>query len=274
MFIFLSKFLPPLIYPLNLAVLLITLSVFVRRKVRLQRVLLILGLVILLVASNRFVATGLIRELENRISPAPEIARLSPTRLDTPVSPVIVLLGGGTESFTPPRSMVELNSAGDRVLFAVQLYRLGYGPKILVTGGNLDWSSNTQSPAEDMAALLQFLGVPNEDIWLEGESRNTYENAVYSYQLLKDKGIHQIILVTSAQHMPRSVGLFAKQGLEILPAPADYNLTEQNWQQIIHPRGVNILLNLLPSASNLEMTTGALKEYLGMLVYRLRGWMD
>lgn len=273
MFVFLSKILPPFIYPLGLAMLVILAATFLGHKVRLQRILLGLGFLILLLGSNRMVAAGLVHALETHHQPATEIANLSLTRRDTPLAPVIVLLGGGTESFTPPRPMVEVNGAGDRVLYAVQLYRLGYAPNILVTGGNLDWSPDIQSPAEDMAALLIFLGVPQEDIWLEGESRNTYENAVFSQQILSREGINKIILVTSAQHMPRSVGLFAYQGLEVLPAPADYNLTEKDWQQITHPQGVNILLNLLPSASNLEATTRSLKEFLGMLVYRLRGWM-
>jgi uncharacterized SAM-binding protein YcdF (DUF218 family) len=169
--------------------------------------------------------------------------------------------------------MVEINGAGDRVLYAVQLYRLGFAPKILVTGGNIDWLSSGPSPAEDMQALLLFLGVPAEDIWLEGESRNTYENAPYSRQILDAKGIDQIILVTSAQHMPRSVGLFEKQGLEVLPAPADFSLTEAEWLKITRPAPVDFIFNLLPGVSNLNATTSALKEFLGMFIYRLRGWM-
>ena len=273
MFVFLSKFLPPFIYPLGLVVLLNLAALYTARKVRLQRFLLILALLILLLGSNRMVASGLVHALETQIQPVPEIANLASSRLVTPLAPVIVLLGGGTETFSPPRPMVEINGAGDRVLYAVQLYRLGYAPKILVTGGNLDWSPETQSPAEDMAALLLFLGVPQEDIWLEGESRNTYENAVLSQQVLSEKGIDQIILVTSAQHMPRSIGLFTRQGLEVFPAPADFSLTEKDWQTIIHPQGVELIFNLLPGAGNLQAATNALKEYLGMLVYRLRGWM-
>jgi uncharacterized SAM-binding protein YcdF (DUF218 family) len=274
MFVFLSKFLPPFFYPLGLAVIFILCAIFLKHKPRLQRIVLILALVVLLISSNRLVAAGLVRLLESQVPPAAELASLPAAPLREPLAPVIVLLGGGTESFSAPRGMVEVNGAGDRVLHALRLYRLGVAPKILVTGGNLDWSAESRSPAQDMADLLTFLGVPEQDIWLEGESRNTYENALYSQEILQAKGIQRIILVTSAQHMPRSLGLFAAQGLEVLPAPADFNLTDSAWQQVLHPRGVDFVFNLLPSASSLETTTNALKEYLGMLVYRLRGWMD
>lgn len=273
MFIFLSKLLPPFFYPLGLAILLIAAALFLWRKVRLQRILLILALLILFLGSNRLVAAGLVRGLEYQYQPLPEITQHPETKRAAPLAPVIVLLGGGTESHTPPRPMVEVNGAGDRVLYAVQLYRLGYAPKILVTGGNIEWMSSGPSPAEDMAELLHFMGVPQEDIWLEGESRNTYENAVYTREILEPKGIHSIILVTSAQHMPRSVGLFAKQGFEVLPAPADFSVTETEWEKIAHPKPIDLLFNLLPGISNLSATTNSLKEYLGMFIYRLRGWM-
>ena len=274
MFVFLSKFLPPFFYPLGLVVLFVLGALLFRRKPRLQRLLLALALAVLLISSNRMVAAGLVRMLESQVPPAAELANLPETPRQEPLAPVIVLLGGGTESFSAPRGMVEVNGAGDRVLYALKLYQLGAAPKILVTGGNLDWSAESRSPAQDMADLLIFLGMPEQDIWLEGESRNTYENALYSQEILQAKGIRRIILVTSAQHMPRSQGLFSAQGLEVLPAPADFNLTDSAWQEILHPQGIDFVFNLLPSTSSLQTTTTALKEYLGMLVYRLRGWMD
>lgn len=273
MFVFLSKFLPPLVYPLGLVILLIVAALLLGQRPQYQRLALALALGLLLLSSNRLAAAALVRGLEYRHLPPPEIAQAPAAGRSEPLAPVIVLLGGGTDSFSPPRPMVELNGAGDRVLYAAQLYRLGYAPRLLVTGGNINWMTNGRSPAEDMRDLLIFLGVPVEAIWLESESQNTYENALYTRQLLAADGIDRIILVTSAQHMPRSVGLFVKQGFEVLPAPADFTLTEEEWQRLVHPQFVDIIFNLLPGAGHLATFTSALKEYLGIFVYWLRGWL-
>jgi uncharacterized SAM-binding protein YcdF (DUF218 family) len=168
---------------------------------------------------------------------------------------------------------VEVNGAGDRVLYAAWLYRQGKAPYVLLTGGRIAWLGTGDSPAGDMASLLELMGVPPDAIWLESESRNTYENAVNSRQILEAKGIQRILLVTSAMHMPRSVALFRKQGLEVIPAPTDFSITQENWDQLVHGNAANWFLNLAPQAGNLATTTEALKEYLGMFIYHLQGWL-
>ncbi|MEW6716668.1 MAG: YdcF family protein [Chloroflexota bacterium] len=263
MFLFLSKFLPLLVYPIGLTSILIILALVLHKRHRWQRTLLIFALTILWLGGNRWVAFSLVRSLEWRYLPPTEI----------PAAEAIVVLGGGTEASLAPRSTVEVNGAGDRVLYAAWLYHQGKAPHLLLTGGRLEWNQLETTPAEEMAALLQMLNVPEEALWLEPDSRNTYENAVYCQDVLEKEGIHKIILVTSAMHMPRSVGLFEKQGLEVIPAPTDFTVTEQSWQSLTEFNLPKNLLNLLPSVSNLELTTQTLKEYLGMLIYRLRGWL-
>ena len=86
-------------------------------------------------------------------------------------------------------------------------------------------------------------------------------------------GIRRIILVTSASHMPRSVALFEKQGFEVIPAPTDFTVTQAGWDKLKSGGLASQVLSLLPSAENLGLTTRMLKEYFGMLVYRLNGWM-
>ena len=73
--------------------------------------------------------------------------------------------------------------------------------------------------------------------------------------------------------MPRSVALFKHQGLEVIPAPTDYFVTESLWNDLFPPSLNAILFNLVPSADNLGKTTLAIKEYIGILIYHLRGWM-
>jgi uncharacterized SAM-binding protein YcdF (DUF218 family) len=135
MFVYLSKLLPLLIYPLGLASLIILLVLILGKPRHWPKGLLAVGLIILYLAGNRWVSYGLARTLEWRDLP-PE---------NMPSTEVIVLLGGGTEPGDPPRPMAEVNNAGDRVLYAAKLYREGAAPAILVSGGNVDFTSDRSS---------------------------------------------------------------------------------------------------------------------------------
>jgi len=124
-----------------------------------------------------------------------------------------------------------------------------------------------------MADMLVFFGVPREAILLEDRSRNTYENAVESARILSDHGFERIVLVTSAMHMPRAYGVFRMTDLTVIPAPTDYLLTHSDWVFYRQPDLGLQLINLLPKAEYLEMTEKALKEIIGLAVYRLQGWL-
>jgi uncharacterized SAM-binding protein YcdF (DUF218 family) len=264
MFVYLSKILPLLIYPLGLASLIILLVLILGKPRHWPKGLLVVGLIILYLAGNRWVSYGLARTLEWRDLP-PE---------NTPSAEVIVVLGGGTEPSDPPRPMVEVNNAGDRVLYAAKLYREGAAPAILVSGGNVGFTSDRNStPAEEMTELLLWLGVPADAIWQQAESQNTYEDALYSAEMLAEDDIDEVILVTSAMHMPRAKALFENQGITVIPAPADFTITEHNWQATFRPTVGEFVIHLLPNASALNLTTNVIKEYIGLLIYGLRGWL-
>jgi uncharacterized SAM-binding protein YcdF (DUF218 family) len=264
MFLFLSKLLPIFVYPLGLACIFLVVALMVKGHSKWLKRSVGLALAILWIGGNNWVSTSLVRSLEWQYLP-PETV---------PEAPVIVVLSGGTETAQYPRQIVELNGAGDRIIYASWLYHQGAAPHMLLTGGYISWlGEHASSPAEEMAAVLGMLGVPEEAIWLESNSQNTYENAVFSAEILKREGIDRIILVTSAQHMPRSVALFEKQGLEVIPAPADYAVTQENWDYLWKPSFTAQIFNLLPGVGSLSATTLVLKEYLGMLVYSLRGWI-
>ena len=264
MFVYLSKLLPLFVYPLGLGCILLIVVLAAEKHRKLRRGLLIFALIVLWLGSNRWISFGLARSLEWRDLP-PET---------TPQADVIVVLGGGTESADYPRQMTEVNSAGDRVLYAAELYQDGAAPAILVSGGNLDFSSaRGTTPAEEMTELLLLIGVPETAIWQQSNSQNTYEDALYSAQMLKEKQITEVILVTSAMHMPRAKALFEKQGIDVIAAPTDFTVTQQNWDSVFHPTFGEGLINLLPNTGALGLTTSVLKEYLGMLIYSLRGWI-
>lgn len=262
MFVFLSKLAPLFLYPLGLALVLLVVALVWRRA---TRALIVVAIVLLYLGSSRWVAYSLVRSLEYRHVPAEA----------PPAAGAIVVLGGGARSNDPPRPIVEVNEAGDRLLYGAYLYREGLAEHVLLTGGSIEWlnAADTAPEATDMGELMAFLGVPPEALWLESRSRNTYENAVYSREMLDEAGVGDILLVTSAMHMPRSLALFEAQGLDVTPAPTDFLVSEAEWAHLWTPDLRAQAVNLMPNAEYLAYTTRALKEYIGMAVYGLRGWM-
>jgi uncharacterized SAM-binding protein YcdF (DUF218 family) len=262
MTLFLSKFLPLFVYPVGLASLLLIAALLSHKKRRWTLGLSIAALVILWIGGNRWVAMSITRSLEKQY----------PALTEIPHAPVIVVLGGGTEPQETPRTAVEVNGAGDRVLYAWRLYKTGAAPYLLLSGGDIEFQDTSDStPATEMESLLIELGVPKEALWLDTISVNTQGNALYSKQILAEKGIHQLILVTSAEHMPRSMVLFKGSGWEVIPAPTDTIVTDANWDALWHGNILQQIINFFPTASNLSMTTNALKEYIGIAVYSILG---
>ncbi|MBI9047980.1 MAG: YdcF family protein [Anaerolineaceae bacterium] len=264
MFVFLSKVLPLFVYPVGLLTILISLVLIFGKRENFRRFVLIVALLLLLVSGNKWLATSVAHSLEWRYLPFEEV----------PEAEAIVVLGGATLAQDYPRSNVELNGAADRVLHTADLYLAGKAPLIISSGGSIDWQQiGDSTPAKEMADLLVRFGVPQEAIVLQTQSYNTHEDAVYSAELLNEMGIKRIILVTSALHMPRSVALFVHEGFEVIPAPTDYRVTQSDWEALWQVKFPNTLINMIPSESNISDLTTALKEYIGIMVYRLRGWL-
>lgn len=265
MFLFISKLLPLFFYPLGLACLLMVVALVLSwRNPRWVAVPIISALGILLLSSNSWVTDHLVRSLEWQYIPAQEL----------PEAEAIVILGGATKPAFPPRPTVDLNEQGDRVFYGAQLYRQGKAPLVIASGGRITWHSNSDSPSEamDMTELLTTLGVPRSAIAQDPTSLNTYQNAVNVRQILQERGINQVLLVTSAMHMPRSLKIFQRQGIEATPAPTDFLVTQESLEEPYSSPQATILA-LLPDAERLEKTTRAIKEYIGTVVYRLRGWL-
>lgn len=261
MFFFLSKFLPLFVYPVGFVVLLLGLALLLQRWRGWQTAVLLIALLLLYLASNSWVAWQLARSLEWRYLPPPSLPHVD----------VIVVLGGGTRWADPPQPVPNLNEGGDRLLYAASLYQQGVADHLLLTGGALPGA--TRPEAEEMADALQIMGVPEEALMLETRSLNTYENAVYTGEMLAEAGITQVVLLTSAVHMPRAAAVFSKQGIDIIPAPTDYFAVVPDWDEASRPTLSFQLLDWLPSADALWLTTRVLKEYLGLLIYNWRGWV-
>lgn len=264
MFLFLSKLLPLFIYPLGISCLLLIVAMFTLwRYPRQTAVMMGLALAILLLGSSRGVAQGLVRSLEYQNIPNSEL----------PNAAAIVVLGGGTKPALPPRPWVEVGEAGDRILYGSLLYRQKKAPWLILSGGRINWQGGGAPESQDLSEIAQAMGVPASAMLQDPTSLNTYENAVNVRKILQEKNIQgSILLVTSALHMPRSLLIFKRQGIDAIPAPTDFlvisseiNEVQKTWQ--------GILLGWIPDALSLYQTTQALKEYIGLAVYRFRGWL-
>ena len=213
--LFLSKLIPLSIYPLGFALVVSILAMgILRLSPRWARFLLLVAVGVLWVASMPIVADYLNWTLERQYPPlAVE---------DTPTADAIVVLGGGISGPAPPRLTLDLSDAADRVLHAARLYRAGKAPVVVVSGGVIPWLGADIPEASSMQTLLQEWGVPGGSIHAEGASRNTHENAVFTRQLLVEQGLHRVLLVTSAMHMPRALATFTSAGIDAVAAPTDY----------------------------------------------------
>jgi uncharacterized SAM-binding protein YcdF (DUF218 family) len=264
MFLFLSKLLPLFFYPLGLSCLLLSLAmVFLwRRKSRLAMIPVLLSLLLLLVSSNGWVSEWLVKSLENQHRP------LNPI----PNADAIVVLGGATRPVFPPRPWVDVNEAGDRVLYGAKLYREGKAPKVILSGGRIDWKQSGPPESADMVELMKGMGVPESAMLQDPTSLNTHENAVNVKKIMEANNMRKILLVTSAMHMPRSLRIFQKLGIDAIPATTDFVISDLD-QEEFGRSAQAVTLNLLPEVERLYFSSRALKEYVGIGIYWLKGWL-
>lgn len=259
--LFLSKLLPLFVYPLGLACLLLIVSLFtVWKRPRLTAAIVGLALVLLVVGGNGWVSNQLIYSLERQYVPT-----------SLPNADAIVVLGGAIRSQLPPRPWVDVTESGDRPIYGAQLYKQGKAPLVILSGGRIDWQGGGPPESADMAKLVEAMGVPASAILQDSTSLNTYENAVNVKKIMAERKIQQILLVTSAVHMPRSMQIFKKLGIDAIAAPTDF-LVAQEEIELAQNTTQGKLLSLIPESENLYRFSRGLKEYIGSLIYRLRGW--
>jgi uncharacterized SAM-binding protein YcdF (DUF218 family) len=241
-----SRFLFPL--PLSLEFLLVGLILlwFTRRQ-RTGKVLVTCGAMLLLGLSNIFTSNALLRPLEHRY-PRLDVAHLG---AGAPDLTFIAVLGGWADhdpdvpvsSHLSPGQMV-------RLIEGVRLHRAIPGSKLILSGDN--------DSAEGMAEVAEALGVSAQDILRLTEPRDTEEE---SQQIAPIVGSHRFILVTSASHMPRAMGLFRKRGLHPIAAPTDY----------LAPRHQLEPDDFFPDGYKLFKSQTAFYEYLGLAWATLLG---
>jgi uncharacterized SAM-binding protein YcdF (DUF218 family) len=256
--LYLDKLLSQLAYPLgfSLCLTLLALLLFGLRRRRWGAAVLTLSLLWLGLWSLPVVSDALRRSLEGQFA--------NRSVADLPTADAIVVLGGGITPAPPDWPYPDLGQGADRVWHAARIYRAGKAPRVILSGGRLPWLGERASEAVAMRQLLTDLGVPPDAVQIEEHSRSTYENARHTAQLLEQQKLQQVLLVTSALHLPRALATFRAAGINALPAPTDFEVMPQP------PH----LLRWLPDAQALADSTRALKEYLGLWVYRWRGWAE
>jgi len=172
----------------------------------------------------------------------------------------IILLGGGVYAHAPEYGgSDELKSyAMMRTLYAAQLAKQS-GLNVYATGGS-PLVEDQEAEAEVMRRWLIRLGVSEDKVFVESHADNTWQNAIYIKNILSKQGVGNIILVTSAWHMPRSVWCFESQGFKVLAAPTDYMTSQQYYD----------MRSYIPRWNVFADSGQALHEYLGLFWYHLR----
>ena len=175
-----------------------------------------------------------------------------------------VLLTGVTLGDKSPHDRVYLSRGADRFTNALWLYRAGRVRRIIIAGGSGAVLATQGTEAGSLRTLLRLAGVPDSAILLEERSRNTYENALFTKQLLRrHPHIKSLVLVTSAFHERRALGCFARAGLHPQPFPADFRSTDRRWTPDYW---------LLPDVDALACWSLVLHEVAGWLVYKAAGY--
>ena len=243
--------LPPGLFVLALVVacVLMAKSISSGSRMRIAFVLTVFTALCIYLGSISPVTDMLIRPLENRYEPL--------NLIDAKDADAIVVLGGGIVVNSP-----EYEGDGSlrpdalkRAVYAAQLFQQLKLP--LIVSGGRPLRGNGEAEAVVAARTLVSLGVPSSYVVKEEASRNTWENA----QLIaKDYGFRQVVLVTSAYHMRRSIKAFRDNGMEPIPAPTDYKPNRI-------PYG---LIDFFPNAGSLGVLYRALHEYIGMMFYAVR----
>jgi len=209
------------------------------------------------------VKDALIEPLESQYPPLALTAEgLARVNLD---NAAIVLLGGGVYEDAPEYGGADQlgPDALMRTTYAVELARRT-GLPVYATGGAV-FSATAEPEGEIMRHWLIRLGMPESKVFAENLATNTWENARLVTEILQHAGVQQVILVTNAWHMPRSVWCFESHDMAVLPAPCAYETGGSSYN----------LLDFLPHWQVLKSSGNALHEYLGLAWYRLRyGWSN
>jgi uncharacterized SAM-binding protein YcdF (DUF218 family) len=258
-FFFLSKTLGIILLPVNLLVIagVVGAVLLFTRWARQGRLVVIVCAVLLALAGFSPIGKLLLYPLEQRFPPWDE-ARGAPDG-------IIVLGGAIAPNLSAAKGRAILSRAADRIVAAAALARRYPNAKIVFSGGNANLVSDTSAKEADYAlAVFESLGIDKSRLTMERQSRNTLENAEFSKAIASPKTGERWLLVTSAFHMPRAIGLFRRAGFNVEPYPVDWRVAG----------GVDLLKFSPVSIEGLEHVDIAAREWMGLAAYWATGKID
>jgi uncharacterized SAM-binding protein YcdF (DUF218 family) len=254
MFFVLSKTAAFLLLPSNvfIAIGIVGLALLLTRWRHTGRRLVVASLLLLALAGFLPIGAVLEHALESRFPPW-DPARGAPDG--------IIVLGGALDPvLSRAYGATQLIESAERVTTIAKLARAYPNARIVYSGGDGSLFANAGREADYLYPLLDSFGVPRQRVLLEERSRNTYENATYTQQLVKPRPGERWLLVTSAWHMPRAVGCFRRIGFPVEAYPVDWHT---------RPRlRLSLSRHFGGSLAGLD---GAVHEWLGLLAYRITG---
>lgn len=214
----------------------------------------IAGMVVLLLFSNRFIHNQVMMawEIEAVAEPAPKT-----------YDAIIVL--GGFSTYNEEFDRINFTNSSDRFMQGLVLVKKRVAPFMIVTGGSGSITYADHKEGDRVKTYLQNIGFPDSLYMVESESKNTYENAVETAKILKEKFPNgKFLLVTSGYHMRRSIGCFAEQGLNCDPYSTDMHGG---------PGRFSLDYFLLPDVQILSEWNLLFHEWVGCISYNIQGYL-
>lgn len=256
LFFVLSKLFWTLVQPLSLLIILIGVAIFalLRGRFGFTRRMLIGVFCAFLLIGFFPIANLFLKPLETRFSIQPD-----------PPSPKTIIVLGGSEDIKPSSQslMPALNDAGERPIYGIALATQFPNATLVFTGGSGSVLDQHLRGADVLRELVERFPTLTNKVVFEDRSRNTHENAIYTRDRLGDQIQSPILLITSAFHMPRSVGVFCNSGYTgLIPYPVDHLSTGQ----VLTPRWD-------PISNFSDLSTG-IREWIGLLAYYATGRID
>jgi uncharacterized SAM-binding protein YcdF (DUF218 family) len=258
LFFVISKTLGAMLLPTNLliGIGLLGAILLVTRFASLGRKLVIASVLLLVICGLSPLGNLLLYPLESRFPPW-DASRGAPDG--------IIILGASIEAdLSAAHGAAVVRSAPDRIIATAALAHRYPNVRIVFSGGSANLISNDAREADFAGGVFESLGIAKSRLVMERRSRNTLENAEFSKALVAPKDGERWLLVTSAFHMPRSVGLFRKAGFMVEPYPVDWRVGDRS--------DLFSFTNI--AIDGLGRTDLAVREWMGLIAYRATGKID
>jgi uncharacterized SAM-binding protein YcdF (DUF218 family) len=179
-----------------------------------------------------------------------------------PTADAVVMLGGGLTPSSSEIAGLHLTKAGDRIIMALEMIRLGKATVLICGGASEKTDEGVKVEADLFKQALLDRRVPVPEIISLGACIDTHDEAVRTRALAEQRGWRRILLVTSASHLRRAVATFRTLGMEVVPVPCNF----------LAARTTRVFA--VPSYGGFEEISTWMHEQIGWCEYRRRGWID